>query len=128
MRSITEPDDRRSRGITPNRNAQEDTDINAIVSSLYRDLTCAAAALLIVLPRASAAAITFDTTAFGDQSSSRVATVITAPFSTAGTNELLLAFVGADDAAPGNTVASVTGLSVEQVRRVLGTPETPVRS
>jgi hypothetical protein len=33
----------------PNRNAQEDTDMNAIVSSLYRDLTCAAAALLISL-------------------------------------------------------------------------------
>jgi len=31
----------------PHRNAQEDTDMNAIISSLYRDLTCAAAALLI---------------------------------------------------------------------------------
>ena len=29
------------------RDAQEDTDMNAIVSRLYRDLTCAAAALLI---------------------------------------------------------------------------------
>jgi hypothetical protein len=29
------------------RDAQEDTDMNAIVSNLYRDLTCAAAALLI---------------------------------------------------------------------------------
>jgi len=31
----------------PHRDAQEDTDMNAIISNLYRDLTCAAAALLI---------------------------------------------------------------------------------
>jgi hypothetical protein len=46
MRSTTDLITEKTRN-HPHRDTQEDTDMNAILSSLYRDLTCAAAALLI---------------------------------------------------------------------------------
>ena len=53
--------------------------------------------------------LAIDVTAFGDQAS-KVSAVATGVFSTTSTNELLLAFISADDASgTGNTVVGVSG-------------------
>jgi hypothetical protein len=67
--------------------------------------------LLASIPAWGAAppAPSIDVTAFGDQRLTNKSIVTTAAFSTTGGNVLLLAFVGAGDSAPGNTVTSVNG-------------------
>jgi hypothetical protein len=58
--------------------------------------------------------LAIDATASGTIGSPMPA-ITSSTFSTTGTNELLLAFVGADDATPGNTVTSVTGAGLTWV-------------
>src|SRR5262245_187537 len=53
--------------------------------------------------------LSIDANVFGDQPLATRNTVTTAAFSTTSTNQLLLAFIGADDSSAGNTVTSVTG-------------------
>ncbi len=58
---------------------------------------------------AAAAGVAIDAVAWGDQPSTTATTVTTSAFSTTAGNELLLAFVAADDVSAGNRVTSVTG-------------------
>src|SRR5262249_24069858 len=62
--------------------------------------------------------LSIDATAFGDQPTAK-STVATAAFSTTTINDLLLAFVSADDVVAGNTVTGVSrgGLTWALVQR-----------
>ena len=74
--------------------------------------------LLLVLVAPVHAALAIDTIAFGENGAF-VNTVTTSAFSTAGSNELLLALIGTDDQAAGQAVMSVAtmGLTWTFVRR-----------
>jgi hypothetical protein len=60
-------------------------------------------------------ALSIDATTSADQPSASQNTVTTSAFSTTSINQLLLAFISTDDAAPGNTVTSVTGANLTWV-------------
>jgi hypothetical protein len=67
------------------------------------------AAVNVTVSNTAPTGLSIDANAFGDQPLASRNTVTTAAFSTSSVNQLLLAFIGSDDAAAGNTVTSVTG-------------------
>ena len=77
--------------------------------------TTTAAAATVTVTTTTSPGLTIDAVAFGDRSGGTSTKVRTGSFSTTQANELLLAFVAADDVSAGNTVTGVTGAGLTWV-------------
>jgi hypothetical protein len=81
------------------------------ITAVARDAagnSATSAAVSIIVSNTVSSGLSMDAVASGDQPLAKN-TVATSTFSTTAGNELLLAFVSADDSSPGNTVTGISG-------------------